>query len=573
MELHSQAIRALAPENDPLKIGMGWSLPDLDKPQIMVESTFGDSHPGSAHLDQFVAEAMRGIQDAGGKGARYYTTDICDGIAQGHDGINYSLAHRDMIANMIEIHGNSTGFDGGVFIASCDKSVPACLMGLARLDMPSIVITGGVMDAGPDLLTLEQIGAYSAMCQRGEITEEKLTYYKHNACPSCGACSFMGTASTMQIMAEALGLMLPGSALMPATCDDLKTMAYQAGRQVLELAKKGLKASDIMTKEAFENAIMVHAAISGSTNSLLHIPAIAHELGIEIDGDTFDRMHRGAHYLLDIRPAGRWPAQFFYYAGGVPAVMEEIKSMLHLDAMTVTGKTLGENLAELKANGFYDKCEGYLKKWGLKRTDVIRTFDAPIGSDGTVAILRGNLAPEGSVVKHSAVPKEMFKALLKARPFDCEEDAIAAVLHHDIHPGDAVFIRYEGPKGSGMPEMFYTTEAISSDPELGKSIALITDGRFSGASKGPAIGHVSPEAADGGPIALVETDDLIEIDIPARVLAIVGVKGERRTPEEMAQILAARKAAWQPKAPKYTKGVLKIYSEHAVSPMKGGYMV
>ena len=339
-EWNSQRVRALAPENDPLKLGMGWTAADLEKPQIMVESTFGDSHPGSAHLNQFVEEAMRGIKDAGGRGARYYTTDICDGIAQGHDGINYSLAHRDMIANMIEIHGNSTGFDGGVFIASCDKSVPACLMGLARLDMPSIVITGGVMDAGPDLLTLEQIGAYSAMYQRGEISEEKLTYYKHNACPSCGACSFMGTASTMQIMAEALGLMLPGSALMPAVCPELKEMAYKAGLQVIELAKQGLKVSDIVTMKSFENAIMVHAAISGSTNSLLHIPAMAHELGFEIDGDTFDRMHRGAHYLLDIRPAGKWPAQFFYYAGGVPAVMEEIKSMLHLDAVSYTHLTL-----------------------------------------------------------------------------------------------------------------------------------------------------------------------------------------------------------------------------------------
>lgn len=446
-------------------------------------------------------------------------------------------------------------------------------MGLARLDMPSIVVTGGVMDAGPDLLTLEQIGAYSAMCQRGEITEEKLTYYKHNACPSCGACSFMGTASTMQIMAEALGLMLPGSALMPATCEDLKEMAYKAGLQVMELARKGLKVSDIVTMKSFENAIMVHAAISGSTNSLLHIPAIAHELGLEIDADTFDRMHRGAHYLLDIRPAGKWPAQFFYYAGGVPAVMEEIKSMLHLDVMTVTGKTLGENLEELKAGGFYDKCDGYLKKWGLKRTDVIRTFEEPIGTDGTVAILRGNLAPEGSVVKHSAVPEEMFKAVLKAKPFDCEEDAIEAVISRKIQPGDAVFIRYEGPKGSGMPEMFYTTEAISSDPELGKTIALITDGRFSGASKGPAIGHVSPEAADGGPIALVEEDDLIRIDIPERVLEIIGVKGEELPKEEVERILAERRKAWKPREAKYKKGVLKIYSEHAVSPMKGGYMV
>ena len=560
-EWNSQRVRALAPENDPLKLGMGWTAADLEKPQIMVESTFGDSHPGSAHLNQFVEEAMRGIKDAGGRGARYYTTDICDGIAQGHDGINYSLAHRDMIANMIEIHGNSTGFDGGVFIASCDKSVPACLMGLARLDMPSIVITGGVMDAGPDLLTLEQIGAYSAMYQRGEISEEKLTYYKHNACPSCGACSFMGTASTMQIMAEALGLMLPGSALMPAVCPELKEMAYKAGLQVMELAKQGLKVSDIVTMKSFENAIMVHAAISGSTNSLLHIPAMAHELGFEIDGDTFDRMHRGAHYLLDIRPAGKWPAQFFYYAGGVPAVMEEIKSMLHLDVMTVTGKTLGENLEELKHNGFYETCHSYLEKWNLKPADVIRSFDTPIGTDGTVAVLRGNLAPEGSVVKHSAVPREMFQAVLKARPFDCEEDAIAAVLSGSIHPGDAVFIRYEGPKGSGMPEMFYTTEAISSDPELGKSIALITDGRFSGASKGPAIGHVSPEAAQGGPIALVEEGDLIHIDIPARILEIIGIKGQELSAKEVEQILEERRKKLQPREPKYKKGVLKIYSE------------
>lgn len=571
-ELHSQRVRALAPENDPLKIGMGWTVEDLSKPQIMVESTFGDSHPGSAHLDELIGEAMRGISDAQGKGARYYTTDICDGISQGHDGINYSLVHRDMIANMIEIHGNSIGFDAGVFIASCDKSVPACLMGIGRLGMPAIVVTGGVMDAGPDLLTLEQIGMYSAMYQRGEISEEQLTYYKHNACPSCGACSFMGTASTMQIMAEALGLMLPGTALLPATSPELKEAAYAAGRRSVELARLNLKAADIVTMKSFENAIMVHAAISGSSNSLLHIPAIAHEFGFEIDADTFDRMHRGAHYLLDIRPSGRWPAQFFYYAGGVPAVMEEIKSMLHLDVMTVTGKTLGENLEELKAQGFYDKCEGYLRKWNLKRNDVIRTFDEPIGSDGTIAILKGNLAPEGAVVKHSAVPKEMHKAMLSARPFDSEEEALAAVLARDIKPGDAVFIRYEGPKGSGMPEMFYTTEAIASDEELGKTIALITDGRFSGASKGPAIGHVSPEAADGGPIALVEEGDLIEIDIPKRILRIAGIRGKLKTEEEIQAILAVRRANWKPVPARYQSGVLKLFSEHAVSPMKGGYM-
>ena len=351
-ELHSQEVRKLAPENDPLKIGMGWTVEDLEKPQILVESTFGDSHPGSAHLDLFVERAIEGISKEGGKGARYFATDICDGIAQGHDGINYSLASRDMIANMIEIHGNATGFDAGVFIASCDKSVPAILMGIGRLNLPAVVVTGGVMEAGPDLLTLEQIGMYSAMYQRGEISEDKFLYYKHHACPSCGACSFMGTASTMQIMAEALGLMIPGTALMPATCDELKTAAYQAGELAVKLARSGLTARDIVTKGSFENAIMVHAAISGSTNSLLHIPAIAHEFGIEIDADTFDRMHRNAHYLLDIRPAGKWPAQFFYYAGGVPRIMEEIKSMLHLDAKTINGRTVGENLETLKKARF-----------------------------------------------------------------------------------------------------------------------------------------------------------------------------------------------------------------------------
>lgn len=528
MELRSQKLRKIAPELDPLRLGTGWGKEDLSKIQIMIESTFGDSHPGSGHLFELVEEARKGIAEAGGYGARYFTTDICDGEAQGHDGINYSLPSRDMIANMIEIHANATPFDGGVFVASCDKGMPAHLMGIGRVNIPSIVITGGVMDAGPDLLTLEQIGMYSAMYERGEISEEKLNFYKQNACPSCGACSFMGTASTMQIMAEALGLMLPGSALMPATSPDLCTVAREAGKQAVWLAEHNLTPDKIVTMKSFENAIMVHAAISGSTNSLLHLPAIAHEFGIEIDGDTFDRIHRDAHYLLNIRPAGEWPAQYFYYAGGVPTIMEEIKDSLHLDVMTVTGKTLGENLEELKKNGFYDKCDKYLAKVGLRREDVIRPFDRPFGTDGSIAILKGNLAPDGAVVKHTVVPKEMFHAVLKARPFDCEEEAIHAVLTHAIQPGDAVIIRYEGPKGSGMPEMFYTTEAIASDAELGASIALLTDGRFSGASKGPAIGHISPEAADGGPIALVEENDLIEVDIPNRILQIIGIRGEEK---------------------------------------------
>lgn len=499
----SQEIRKIAPEMDPLRRGMGWSVDDLSKPQIIIESTFGDSHPGSAHLDKFVNQAMAGVNELGGKGSRFYATDICDGQAQGHDGINYSLVSRDILASLIEIHANATPFDGGVFISSCDKGVPSHLMAIGRVNIPSVVVTGGVMEAGPNLLTLEQIGMYSAMYQRGEITEEELTYYKHNACPSCGACSFMGTASTMQVMAEALGLMLPGSSLMPATCNDLEEIAKEAGRYAVKLAKLNLKPRDIVTYKSFENAIMIHAAISGSSNSLLHIPAIAREFGIELDASEFDRIHRNIPYLLDIRPAGKWPAQYFYYAGGVPAIMEEIKDYLHLDVMTVTGKTLGENLEDLKTNGYYEKCDEYLAQVGLKREDVIRKNTNPIGDNGAIAILGGNLAPKGAVVKHSAVPKEMHKAILKARPFDSEEEAINAVLTKAIKPGDAVIIRYEGPKGSGMPEMFYTTEAISSDEELSASIALLTDGRFSGASKGPAIGHISPEAAVGGPIALV----------------------------------------------------------------------
>lgn len=579
MCLVSQEMRKLAPELDPLRIGTGWKKGDLGKVQVMVESTYGDSHPGSGHLNILVEEVRKGIAEEGGFGARYFCTDICDGESQGTDGINYSLASREMIANMIEIHANATPFDAGVYLSSCDKGVPGNIMGLARVNIPSVFVPGGTMNAGPEMLTLEQLGMYSAQYERGEIDEEKLDWAKCNACPSCGACSFIGTASTLQIMAEALGLALPGSALMPATSPDLLEYAKEAGRQSVRLAKmKNMKPSDIVTMESFENAILVHAAISGSTNCLLHLPAIAHELGIEITGDTFDRLHRNARYLLDVRPAGRWPAECFYYAGGVPAIMEEIKQHLHLDVMTVTGKTLGENLEELKNNGFYEKCDKWLQEFNkryninLTKNDIIRSYDNAIGTDGSIAILKGNLVPEGAVIKHTACPKEMFKSVLHARPFDSEEECLDAVLKHKVQKGDAVFIRYEGPKGSGMPEMFYTSEAISSDKELGKSIALITDGRFSGASTGPVIGHCSPEAVDGGPIALVEEDDLIEIDVMERKLNIVGVNGERKSMEEIDEILKERRAKWTPRKPKYEKGVLRLFSQHAASPMKGAYL-
>ncbi|MCY6957721.1 dihydroxy-acid dehydratase [Clostridium brassicae] len=570
--LRSQEIRAKAPEMDSLRLGSGWKEEELSKPQIIVESSFGHSHPGSAHLDVLVEEACTGVNSAGGRPAKFFVTDICDGQAQGHDGMNYSLASREFMANMIETHVEATPYDAGVFITSCDKSMPAHLMALARLNMPTVVVPGGIMDAGPNMLTLEQIGTYSAQYERGEISEKEFTTLKHNACPSCGACSFMGTASTMQVMAEALGVALPGTALMPATSENIKMSARNAGKHALKLVEIGIKPSEIMTKKAFENAIMVHAAIAGSSNSLLHIPAIAHELGIEIEADLFDEIHRRIPYILNIRPSGFYPGAYFWYAGGVPAIMEEIKEFLHLDVITVTGKTLGENLNDLKKTGYYETCNKYLQALGIKKEDIVKSKDNPIQAQGAMAILKGNLAPEGAVVKHSAVSKKLMSVVLKARTYNCEEDALKAVLTKEVKPGDAVFIRYEGPKGSGMPEMFYTTEAIASDPELVESIALITDGRYSGATRGPAIGHVSPEASEGGPIALVEDGDLIKINIPERLLAIVGVKGEERTEEEIEEILKERRLKWIKPSPKYTKGALGIYTKLAVSPMKGGYM-
>ena len=570
--MKSQQLRKLAPELDSLRLGSGWKIDELSKPQIIVESSYGHSHPGSAHLDKLVDEAGIGIKEKGGRAANYFVTDICDGEAQGHDGMNYSLVSRDIMAAMMEIHVKATPFDAGVFIASCDKSVPAHLMAIARLDMPAIFMPGGIMKAGPNLLTLEQIGTYSAQYERKEITEEQFMVYKRDACPDCGACSFMGTASTMQVMAEALGIALPGSALIPAHLPELKETTRKAGEHALGLAKEEVKPSDIMTIQAFENAIMVHAAIAGSSNSLLHLPAIAHELGIQLSPDLFDKIHRKIPYLLNIRPSGFWPGEYFWYAGGVPAIMEEIKEFLHLDVMTVTGKTLEENLKDLQLNGFYENCHKYLPTLGVKVGDIIKPLHTPIKAQGAIAILKGNLAPEGAVVKHSAISPRLMQVTLKARVFDCEENAIEAVLQKKIHPGEAVFIRYEGPKGSGMPEMFYTTEAIASDPELVETIALITDGRFSGATRGPAIGHVSPEASEGGPIALVENDDLIRIDIPARTLDIIGTDSIERSVEEIEKILSERRAHWIKPESQYKKGILDIYTHNSVSPMKGAYM-
>lgn len=569
--LRSQKIRQQGPEIDALRMGMDWNAEDLDKMQIVIANTYGNGHPGSFHLDKYVNILKESLRENDVMGSRMTTSDICDGIAQGHDGMNYSLVSREMIANMVEIQAMAAPYDGIALFSSCDKSVPAHLMSIMRLDLPAVHIPGGSMAPGPDNLTLEMIGTYSAQLERGEITEEEFKEYQYSACPSCGACQFMGTASTMQLMAEALGLALPGAALVPSTSEALAEMTEESGKALVDLVKKGLKPSDIITRKSFENAIMIHAAIGGSTNALLHIPAIAHEFGIEIELDEFDQIHREIPFIANVKSSGDYPTHYFWYAGGLPAVMKELKDYLHLDQMTVTGKTLGENLEELEKYNSYLK---YMEEDAPDNlpADVIYPGADPINEEGSVAILKGNLAPMGAVVKHSAVEPEMHQFKGKIKAYDNEEDALEAVLSGEITSGDAVIIRYEGPKGTGMPEMFYTSEAIASDEVLNTSTALITDGRYSGATRGPAIGHVSPEAVDGGPIALVEDGDLLEIDIPARKLNVIGINGEEKSEAEIEEVLAERKKNWERPEPKYDSGTLGLFVRHAVPAAKGAYI-
>ncbi|MGP3779300.1 dihydroxy-acid dehydratase [Halanaerobium saccharolyticum] len=568
--LRSQEIRKQGPEIDALRMGMDWKAEDLEKMQIVIANTYGNGHPGSFHLDKYVNILKEELKLNEVMGSRMTTSDICDGIAQGHDGMNYSLVSREMIANMVEIQAMAAPYDGIALFSSCDKSVPAHLMSIMRLDLPAVHIPGGSMAPGPDDLTLEMIGTYSAELQRGEITEEEFKQYQYSACPSCGACQFMGTASTMQLMAEALGLALPGAALVPSTSPALEAMTKESGHYLIELVKKGLKPSDIITRKSFENAIMIHAAIGGSTNALLHLPAIAHEFGIEIELDEFDEIHRRVPFIANVKTSGKYPTHYFWYAGGLPAVMKELKDYLHLDQLTVTGKTLAENLAELEKFSYLEYMESEAP--ANLPDDVIYPAAAPLNQEGSVAILKGNLAPMGAVVKHSAVEPEMHEFVGRVKAFDTEEEALEAVLSGEIVSGDAVIIRYEGPKGTGMPEMFYTSEAIASDEVLNTSTALITDGRYSGATRGPAIGHVSPEAVDGGPIALVEDGDLLEINIPERKLNVIGIAGEEKTEAEIDEILAARREKWQRPEPKFNRGTLGLYVRHAEPAAKGAYI-
>ena len=565
--------RMLWAQFDALEMGTGWDDTDIEKPQIMVESVYGDSHPGSWHLNQLVEQAVYGVYEKGGKPAKYYATDICDGCAQGHDGMNVVLASREALANMVEVHASAVPWDGMILMSSCDKSIPAHLKAAARMDIPTIFMPGGSMRPGPNMTTSLVAGDISLRQKRKDaITPQEVRDYKLTGCPSVGACTFLGTASTMQCIAEALGMTLPGAALAPATMRDIIQYARYAGRKIMELVEKNITASKIMTPAAFKNAIIVHSAIGGSTNATIHLPSIARELGYDLPIELFDEINHQVPHLGNINPSGTQLTESFWFAGGIPMVQWMLRDMLDLDVMTVTGKTLGENLEDLHKDNWFDRNLGYLANYGLTRDQVIFPVEkAP--EKGSVAILKGNIAPEGSVLKYSACAMNQREVVnAKARVFNCEEDAHDAVVENKINPGEVIIIRYEGPKGSGMPEMFYTTEAIASDPLLASTIALLTDGRFSGASKGPAVGHISPEAAEGGPIALVEDGDLIELDIEKRILRLIGVKGQRMDETQIEEILRRRKAVWTPPKNRYEKGALKHFASLAVSPMKGGYM-
>ncbi|WP_110955523.1 dihydroxy-acid dehydratase [Anaerosinus massiliensis] len=563
--------RKIWAQSDSLKMGMDWDEEDIDKPQILIDDVFGESHPGSYHLDSLTNQAVIGVYEKGGRPATFHVTDICDGWAQGTSGMNYVLASRGVIADMVEIHASCIPWDGLVLISSCDKAIPAHLMAAARLDLPTIFIPGGSMRPAPDMGTSGKAGEVSLREKQHTISSQEVMHYKKTGCPSCGACQFMGTASTMQCIAEALGLALPTSALIPATMRDILALSRKAGRQITTLIERQLTVRKILTPAAFKNAIVVHAAIGGSTNAFLHLPAIAHEMEYALDIRMFDEINRIVPHICNINPSGRYPTETLWFAGGIPMVQWILKDYLDLDVMTVTGKTLGENLSDLQRDGFFERVEGYLRNYQLKREDIIHPI-RETSTYGTVAILKGNLAPEGAVIKYSAVPEKMKQHIGPAKVFNSEEACNQAVVEKKIEPGMVMFIRYEGPRGSGMPEMFMTTEAIMADPNINASTVLITDGRFSGATRGPCVGHVSPEAAVGGPIAFVEDGDLIELDLENRRLEIIGIAGEKCTAEKVAEVLAMRKARWvKPKGEK-RHGILKRYTEHAASGMRGGYL-
>jgi dihydroxy-acid dehydratase len=568
-ELRSQKLRRVNHQGDALRLGMNWTEEDLAKPQVLVESAYGMGHPGTFHFRPLIEEVSNGVFEAGGKPGVFYASDICDGVAQAHAGMSYSLVSRDVQAALIEIHALGHPHDGMVLISGNDKSVPAHLIAMARCDLPAIHVPGGTQMNAPNYVTSDQLWGLGAAVERGELPRGEMELHQKGACPTCGACQFMGSASTGQVVSEALGLALPGTALIPASLTRHMRVARLAGKHILRLIERDLRPSQILTREAFENAIVLHAAVGGSTNMLLHLPAIAREVGIDVTIDDFDRIHREVPVLANAKTTGMYPVEYLWYAGGVPAVMLELKDHLHLDCLTVTGKTLGENLDEIEAGSFFFETRGYLANVKVDQHEIIRPRSDPYGPEGGVAVLRGNLAPGGCVIKHFSVPKEMHVHVGPARVFDTEDRAVEALLNRDVKPGDVVVIRYEGPKANGMPEMYYATAIIAASKELSATCAVVTDGRYSGAAKGPAVGHITPEALDGGPIALVEEGDLIEIHVPERRLAIVGTRDGALSAAQVTALLEARRAGWtRPKA-RHTRGILGLYSKVAGSPTDG----
>lgn len=551
------------PEVDPLRIGCGWTPEELDKPWLLIESSGGDSHPGSVHLPGLVDEVRTGAQAAGLAVGRYSCTDMCDGIAQGTDAMSYSLASRELMAMAAEMHFKSGHFDGWVAVSSCDKAIPAHLLAAARIGAPVVFFPGGVMHTGPGDISVDRMGELYARLKRGEISEEDYRFHSLTAAPCAGACNFLGTAVTMQILTEALGLALPATACCPITEAGHGKMAQAAGAAAAEMIRRGHVAGDIITPESIDNALIIHAAAGGSTNAMLHLPALAREMGLPFSWQRVREINDEVPWLLNLRPSGEHTADLFWYAGGVPRLMWEVRDHLHLDVLTVTGRTLGEDLEQFHASETFSAKSVLKEKYGLKAEDLIRPIRDPLAGKGSLAVVSGNLATEGAVCKRSAVVSGMMKFEGRARVFDGQTRALEAALSGEIRPGDAVIVRYEGPRASGMPEMFYLTAALAADPELNESVALITDGRFSGATRGPCIGHVSPEAAASGPIAALADGDLVSIDLAEGKLNVIAADAESRLPEETARLLKKRLSRLEPWTPPARTGLLELYTRLA----------
>ncbi|MCI6857806.1 MAG: dihydroxy-acid dehydratase [Eubacterium sp.] len=530
---------------------LGFTKEEMDRPLVGIVSSYNEIVPGHMNLDKITEAVKMGVAMAGGTPVVVPAIAVCDGIAMGHVGMKYSLVTRELIADSTECLAKAHQFDALVMIPNCDKNVPGLLMAAARINVPTVFVSGGPMMAGHvdgrkrSLSSMfEAVGSYEA----GKMSEEKVEEYVSKVCPTCGSCSGMYTANSMNCMTEVIGMGLQGNGTIPAVYSERIRLAKHAGMKVMEMLEKNIRPSDIMTKEAFLNCLTVDMALGCSTNTMLHLPAIAHEAGIEINMDIANEISSKTPNLCHLAPAGPTYMEDLNEAGGVYAVMNELskKGLLYEDQMTVTGKTVGENIANVHN----------------LNPEVIRPIDNPYMKQGGIAVLKGNIAPDTGIVKQSAVVPEMMVHEGPARVFDCEEDAIAAIKGGKIVPGDVVVIRYEGPKGGpGMREMLNPTSAIAG-MGLGDSVALITDGRFSGASRGASIGHVSPEAAVGGPIALIEEGDIIKIDIPNKSLN-VDVSDEE---------LEKRRAKWQPREPKITDGYLRRYAALVTSGNRGAVL-